>query len=174
MNNSHPTQVSSLPNQRRNRRRRNMNDPFNGSNFITAQSTTQPETQPEVNSAERDQLRDNSSDPKPYHVQDPQPEIQTNAEEDSLQREGLTQINTQVLDQENNFNAENTGAIISPHMEGSVERNTQFDQFRHISQPNFEYEIRTNAQPIHVEDAPPRKRPVETNSQLIHENNFNA
>jgi hypothetical protein len=59
-------------------------------------------------------------------------------------------------------------------MEGSVERNTQFDQFRHISQPNFKYKIRTNAQPIHVEDAPPRKRHVETNAQLIHENNFNA
>jgi hypothetical protein len=68
MNNSHPTQVLSLPNQRRNRRRRNMNNLFNGSNVITAQSTTQPETQPKVNNAERDQLKDDSSDPKPYHV----------------------------------------------------------------------------------------------------------
>jgi hypothetical protein len=174
INNSHLTQVSSLPNQQRNRRRRNMNDPINVSTVITAQSTAQPETQPEVNNAERDQLRDNSSDPKPYHVQDPQPEIQKNAEEDSLQREGPTQINTQVLDRENNFNAKNTGAIISPYSEGSVERNTQFDQFRHVDPPNFESEIGTNAQPIHVEDAPPRKRSVETNTQLVHENNFNA
>jgi hypothetical protein len=44
MNNSHPTQVSSLPNQRCNRRRRNMNDPINSSTIITTQSTTQPET----------------------------------------------------------------------------------------------------------------------------------
>ncbi|KAE7995309.1 hypothetical protein FH972_000123 [Carpinus fangiana] len=187
MNKNHPhlAQVSSLPNQRRNRRRRNMNDPINGSTFITAQSTAQLETQPEVNNAERDQLRDDSSDPKPYHVQDPQLEIQTNVDqEDSLQREGPTQINTQVLDHDNNFNAENTGAIISPHREGSVERNTQFDQFRHIGQPNFESEIWTNAQPIHVEDAPlepeiqinakniaredsqQRKEPIETNAQL--------
>jgi hypothetical protein len=167
MNNSHPTQVSSLPNQQRNRRQRNMNNPINGSTVITAQSTAQPETQPEVNNAERDQLKDDSSDPKPYHVQDPQPEIQTNAEEDSLQREGPTQINTQVLDHENNFNAENTGAIISPHREGSVERNTQFDQFRHIDQPNFESEIGTNAQPIHVEDAPLRKRPLKQTLNLF-------
>jgi hypothetical protein len=55
-----------------------------------------------------------------------------------------------------------------------VKRNTQFDQFRHVDQPNFESEIGTNAQPIHVEDAPLRKRPVETNVQLVHENNFNA
>jgi hypothetical protein len=55
-----------------------------------------------------------------------------------------------------------------------VERNTQFNQFRHVDQPNFESEIGTNAQPIHAEDAPPRKRPVETNAQLVRENNFNA
>jgi hypothetical protein len=82
--------------------------------------------------------------------------------------------NTQVLNRENNFNAENTRVVISPHRVGSVERNTQFDQFRHADQPNFESEIETNAQPIHVEDAPLRKWPVDTNVQLVHENNFNA
>ncbi|KAE8056027.1 hypothetical protein FH972_012830 [Carpinus fangiana] len=175
VNNSHPAQVSSLPNQRRNRRQRNMNGPINNSTIIVAQSTAQLEIQPQVNNyAEREQLRDDSPDPEPYHVQDNPPEIQTNAEEDSLQREGPTQINTQVLDHEINFNAENTGAIISPHREGSVERNTQFDQFRHADQPSFESEIGTNVQPIHAEDAPPRERPVETNAQLVHENNFIA
>jgi hypothetical protein len=39
MNNSHPAHVSSLPNQRCNHRRWNMNDPINGSAVITAQST---------------------------------------------------------------------------------------------------------------------------------------
>jgi hypothetical protein len=178
MNNNHPhlAQVSSLPNQRRNRRQRNMNNPINGSTVITAQSTAQLETHLEVNNAERDQLKDDSPDLEPYHVQDPQLEIQTNAnQEDSLQREGPTQINTQVLDDhENNFIAETIGAIISPHREGSVETNTQFDQFRQVGQPNFESEIGTNAQPIHAEDAPSRKRLVETNAQLVHENNFTA
>ncbi|KAE8076267.1 hypothetical protein FH972_014930 [Carpinus fangiana] len=45
MDNSHPAQVLSLPNQRRNRRWRNMNDPINSSTVITTQSTAQPETQ---------------------------------------------------------------------------------------------------------------------------------
>jgi hypothetical protein len=55
-----------------------------------------------------------------------------------------------------------------------VERNTQFEKFRHVDPPNFESEIGANAQPICVEDAPPRKRLVETNAQLVHENNFNV
>jgi hypothetical protein len=41
-----------------------MIDPINVSTVITTQLTAQPE----VNNVERDQLRDDSSDPKPYHV----------------------------------------------------------------------------------------------------------
>jgi hypothetical protein len=48
MNNSHLAQVSSLPNQRRNRKWRNLNNPIKGSTVITAQSTAQPKTQPEI------------------------------------------------------------------------------------------------------------------------------